>query len=271
MGIVNVTPDSFSKDGTQTVERAIAQGLEMARQGADLLDIGGESTRPGADEVGVEEELARVVPVVEALSKQLTIPLSIDSSKPAVMVAALAAGAALINDVTALRGMEKAEKKGDGYLAQLVRSDVPIILMHMQGSPATMQQAPHYGDVISQVYRFLAQRIAFCVANGIDKQRIIVDPGIGFGKTANHNLALLRRQRILRGLGAPLLLGLSRKQIVGTLSQESEPQQRDASSHLLAALGYLAGAQIFRVHDVRGAKQALRVARGWWMGLEGAP
>jgi dihydropteroate synthase len=269
MGIINVTRNSFSGDGI-TIDQAIKQGLQMADQGADILDVGGESTRPGASRIEIKEELAQTVPVVKALAEQLDIPISIDSSKPEVMAAAMDAGAAIINDVTALRnlGDETQEKE---TLKLLAESDCPIILMHMQGEPNTMQQAPQYSHVMSQVYGFLAERIEFCLANGISRQRIVVDPGIGFGKLANHNLELMRRQRILCGLGTPLLLGLSRKRIVGSLTGEPIPKQRDMGSHLLAAFGYMVGANIFRVHDVQGACQALSVAKGWRKGLESAP
>ncbi|MBF0195586.1 MAG: dihydropteroate synthase [Magnetococcales bacterium] len=269
MGIVNVTKDSFSGDGT-TVEKAIAQGLRMAEEGADILDIGGESTRPGADKVSLEQELAQVIPVVEALAQKLTIPISIDTSKAEVMTASLKAGAAIINDVTALRGLGKGDSANNS-LKLLADSDCPIILMHMQGKPATMQKAPSYDNVMVEVYSFLAQRIEFCTANGIAEERIIVDPGIGFGKTVEHNRTLMTQQRILRGLGVPVLLGLSRKSIVGHLSGESRPDHRDNSSNLLAALGYFAGANIFRVHDVKGACEALKVAKGWFKGMESAP
>ena len=269
MGIVNVTHDSFSGDGTKTVERAIIRGLEMAADGADILDVGGESTRPGSQQVTDAEELSRVVPVVRGLSDKLSIPISIDSSKPAVIAAALDAGAAIINDVTALRGVEEGKNMHE-TMALLAKSDCPVILMHMLGKPATMQDDPEYGDVLSQVYDFLARRIAFCVTNGIARERLLVDTGIGFGKTAGHNLELLRRQRVFRGLGVPILLGVSRKRIVGTLTGEATPAKRDVGSHMLAALGYFTGAQIFRVHDVKGASQALSVANGWWYGLNGA-
>ncbi|MBF0448079.1 MAG: dihydropteroate synthase [Magnetococcales bacterium] len=265
MGIVNVTHDSFSGDGSQTVQRAIAQGLQMARDGADILDIGGESTRPGADPVSLEEELRRVVEVVRTLSETLDIPISVDSSKPEVMEAVLEAGAALINDVTALAGDPGQSRS---IAAVLAEADCPLILMHMRGKPATMQQAPHYDHVLSEVYGFLAERMDFCLENGIKPNRLMVDPGIGFGKEAVHNLTLMSRQRTLCGLGAPLLLGLSRKRIVGQLAREPVANRRDVGSHVLAALGYLAGAAVFRVHDVAGAKQALSVASGWWNGLE---
>jgi dihydropteroate synthase len=261
MGIINISKDSFSGDGT-TVEQAINQGLAMAEQGAAILDIGGESTRPGAARVTVDQELALVVPVVKALASQLSIPISIDSSKPEVMAASLKAGAAIINDVTALHGLGD-KKQAKESLALLAESDCPIILMHMQGEPATMQREPHYQHVMAEVYGFLAERIDYCLANGIKKERIIVDPGIGFGKTAEHNLELMRRQRTLRGLGVPILLGLSRKRIVGKLSGEDRPEQRDRASNLLAAFGYMAGADIFRVHDVQGACEALAITKGW--------
>ncbi len=265
MGIVNVTDDSFSGDGVG-VEEAITQGLRMAEEGADILDIGGESTRPGAGRVAVAAELARTIPVVEALGKWLNIPVSIDSSKPEVIAAALEHGAAMVNDVTALRGVADSAMARE-TMELLAARDCPIILMHMQGEPGTMQDAPKYGHAVSEVYDFLAERIEFCIANGIAKERLAVDSGIGFGKLAEHNLELLRRQRTLRGLGVPVLLGLSRKRIVGAMTGETVPENRDFGSNILAVLGYVSGAQIFRVHDVRGARQALDVAARWQKGL----
>ncbi|MBF0127609.1 MAG: dihydropteroate synthase [Magnetococcales bacterium] len=255
MGIVNVTPDSFSGDGLAAHrERAIAQGVAMVAAGADLLDVGGESTRPGARAVAVEEECQRVLPVIRELARQVSVPVSVDTSKPAVMVAALEAGAALVNDVTALSGPE-----GGQTARMLAARKIPLALMHMQNTPATMQQAPAYENVVSDVYGFLAERLAFCVTRGMDANRLLVDPGIGFGKTTAHNLSLLQRGRVFRGLGAPLLMGLSRKRVVGVLTGAGEPRQRDVGSHLLGAL---ASADILRVHDVAGAKQTMAALRG---------
>ncbi|MEO5349757.1 MAG: dihydropteroate synthase [Magnetococcus sp. YQC-3] len=260
MGIINVTPDSFSGDGRhRSLEAAVAQGVRMAAEGADILDVGGESTRPGAQPVSSEEELARVVPVVEALAAAVELPISVDTSKPEVMQAALEAGAAMINDVTALRGVEAA-----GCVQRLLaHREEPIILMHMQGTPATMQAEPLYRDVVAEVSDFLAGRIAWCVANGIDRSRLLVDPGIGFGKSHAHNLELLRRMGALCALGVPVLLGVSRKRLVGNMTRVEEAARRDAGSHVLAALGVMNGARIVRVHDVAGARQAMDVVHAW--------
>ena len=210
-GIVNVTPDSFSDGGKHfDAQRAIAHGLKLVEEGADLLDVGGESTRPGAEPVSAQDEIARVVPVIEALAKQTSVPIAIDTSKPEVMRAAVAAGAGLINDVYALRR--------DGALDAAAELKVPVCLMHMQGEPRTMQDDPHYDDVVGDVNRFLTDRIFACELSGIDKKRIVVDPGFGFGKTLEHNLALLRALDQFAALGVPLLVGLSRKAMIGTLT-----------------------------------------------------
>lgn len=259
MGILNVTPDSFSGDGLRDdVEAAVAQGLAMAESGADILDVGGESSRPGASPVVAAEALRRVLPVVTALARRVSVPISVDTVHPSVMRACLDAGAAMVNDVTALRGVDD-----PGFLAQ---SDCPVVLMHMRGKPATMQDDPFYGDVTAEVYGFLARRVQWCVDNGIGLERLIIDPGIGFGKNTDHNLALLRRLRVFRGLGVRLLVGVSRKRVVGDLSGETVPRGRDVGSHVLAALSTLSGAQILRVHDVAGARQALATAHGWCHG-----
>src|SRR6476469_4599915 len=204
VGLVNVTPASFSDGGEHaTTEAAIAHGVQLAEEGADVLDIGGESTRPGADDVPIEEELRRVIPVIEGLVRATTLPISIDTSKPEVMRAAVAAGAGMINDVYGLRL--------DGALDAAAALKVPVCLMHMQGEPRTMQDAPHYDDVVSDVRRFLAERIFACEMSGIDKKRIVADPGFGFGKALEHNLALLRGLDQLAARGVPLMAGLSRK------------------------------------------------------------
>ncbi|MBF0180330.1 MAG: dihydropteroate synthase [Magnetococcales bacterium] len=255
MGIVNVTPDSFSGDGlAHDPQRAVAQGLAMVEAGADLLDVGGESTRPGALPVAPAEEAARIVPVIRELARRVAVPVSADTSKPEVMERALDAGAALINDITALGG-----PSGPATARMLADRAIPLILMHMQNTPATMQQAPSYHDVVGEVYGFLAGRIDFCRKAGMRGDRLLIDTGIGFGKSTAHNLTLLRRQRAFHGLGAPLLLGVSRKRVVGALTGESEPRPRDEASHLLAAL---TGAAMVRVHDVAGARRAMAVARG---------
>src|SRR5579883_1531740 len=203
-GIVNVTSDSFSDGGRfLDPQLAIEQGLRLVEEGADMLDIGGESTRPGASEISVADEIARVVPVIEALAKQTSVPIAIDTSKPEVMRAAAAAGAGFINDVYALRR--------EGALDAAAELKLPVCLMHMQGEPRTMQEAPHYDDVVGDVKRFLADRIFACELSGIDRKRLVVDPGFGFGKTLEHNLALLRGLDQFASLGVPLLAGLSRK------------------------------------------------------------
>ena len=257
-GIINVTPDSFS-DGGEHFDpgAAIARGLQLVEQGADLLDVGGESTRPGADEISAAEEIQRVVPVIEALAKQTSVPIAIDTSKAEVMRAAVAAGAGFINDVFALRR--------DGALDAAADLKVPICLMHMQGEPRTMQHAPHYDDVVSDVRRFLAERIFACEMSGIDKKRIVADPGFGFGKTLEHNLALLRALDQLAALGVPLLVGLSRKGMIGTLTGRENPADRAAGSAAAALLAVQKGAAIVRVHDVAATRDALAV----WQGIAG--
>jgi dihydropteroate synthase len=251
-GIINVTPDSFSDGGLHfDAAAAIAHGLRLVEEGADLLDIGGESTRPGADEVSVQDEIARVVPVIEALARQTSVPIAVDTSKPDVMRAAVAAGAGFINDVFALRR--------DGALDAAADLKVPVCLMHMQGEPRTMQDAPHYDDVVSDVRRFLAERIFACEMSGIDKKRIVVDPGFGFGKTLEHNLALLRGLDQFAALGVPLLVGLSRKAMIGTLTGREKHADRAAGSAAAALLAVQKGAAIVRVHDVAATRDALAV------------
>ena len=254
-GIINVTPDSFSEGGLHaTSEAAIAHGLRLAEEGADLLDVGGESTRPGADPVPAAGEISRVVPVIEALAKQTSLPISIDTSKPEVMRAAVAAGAGMINDVRALRN--------DGALDAAAALKVPVCLMHMQGEPRTMQDAPHYDDVVSDVRRFLAERIFACEMSGIDKKRIVVDPGFGFGKTLEHNLELLRTLDQFAALGVPLLVGLSRKAMIGTLTGREKHEDRAAGSAAAALLAVQKGAAIVRVHDIAVTRDALAVWEG---------
>ncbi len=258
-GIVNVTPDSFSGDGRALADAAIAHGMKMAEEGADLLDIGGESTRPGAQPVSVDEEIARVVPVIEALAKRIELPISIDTSKPEVMRAAVAAGAGMINDVYALRR--------DGALDAAAQLKVPVVLMHMLGEPRTMQDAPHYDDVVSDVRRFLAERIFACEMSGIDKKRIVVDPGFGFGKTLEHNLALLANLDQLAALGVPLMAGLSRKAMIGTLTGREKHADRAAGSAAAAMIAVQKGAVIVRVHDVAATRDALAVWEGVAKGI----
>ena len=221
MGIVNVTPDSFSDGGAHdTTDAAVAHALRLVEEGADLLDIGGESTRPGAAEVEVEEELRRVVPVIERLAAQVAVPISIDTSKPEVMRAAVQAGAGMINDVCGLRR--------EGALDAAAALGVPVVLMHMQGEPRSMQAAPQYDDVVGEVHRFLAERIFAAEMAGIPKQRIVVDPGFGFGKDTAHNLQLLAQFERFIELGVPVLAGLSRKRSIGELTGRDVPADRVA-------------------------------------------
>ena len=252
MGIVNVTPDSFSDGGAHdTADAAVGHALKLVEEGADLLDIGGESTRPGAAEVEVEEELRRVVPVIERLAAQVAVPISIDTSKPEVMRAAVQAGAGMINDVYGLRR--------EGALDAAAALGVPVVLMHMQGEPRSMQAAPQYDDVVGEVHRFLAERIFAAEMAGIAKQRIVVDPGFGFGKDTAHNLQLLAQFERFAELGVPVLAGLSRKRSIGELTGRDVPADRVAGSvaaHLIAAQR---GAAIVRVHDVAATVDALKV------------
>jgi dihydropteroate synthase len=252
MGIVNVTPDSFS-DGGEFVdaERAIAHGRELAAEGADVLDIGGESTRPGAEAVPAEEELRRTQPVVDALSSA-GFSVSVDTSKVAVAQAALDAGASMVNDVTALR----AEPELAGLCAQ---RDCDVVLMHMLGDPRTMQENPVYEDVVDDVKAFLAERIEFAVAEGIDEDRIWIDPGIGFGKTVEHNLELHRRLGEFAELGRPIAFGSSRKSFIGKLTG-AEVDRRLGGSIASNVIAYGNGASMLRVHDVGPMRQALVVA-----------
>ena len=262
MGIVNVTPDSFSDGGRfLDPDAALAQCRALVAEGADILDVGGESTRPGAKPVGVEEELLRVLPVLERVeAAALGASVSIDTSKAAVARAAIAAGASIVNDVSALR----ADPEMAGVLAA---SGVECCLMHMLGEPRTMQRDPHYGDVVDEVKGFLQERLRFAVAAGIAEERIVLDPGIGFGKTAEHNLELLRRLDELLSLGRPLLIGTSRKSFLGALgaaahgrSEPLEPARRLPGTLATCVLALERGARIFRVHDVAAVSEALAVA-----------
>jgi dihydropteroate synthase len=252
MGVVNVTPDSFSDGGLYLEpEAAIAHGAELADEGADILDVGGESTRPGAEEVSVEVEVARTEPVVADLAA-LGHTVSIDTSKRAVAEAAFDAGAAIVNDVTALRG--------DAELAPLCADrDATVVLMHMQGTPRTMQNEPTYDDVVDEVKAFLAERVETAVAAGVEEERIWVDPGIGFGKALEHNLELLRRLGELRDLGRPILVGTSRKSFIGKVDG-SGADRRIGGTIASSVLAVAAGADVLRVHDVAEAAQATRVA-----------
>jgi len=251
MGILNVTPDSFS-DGGRFLRRedAVRQALAMEAAGAAIVDVGGESTRPGAPEVGLDEELARVIPVIEALREVLKVPISVDTSKPEVMREAVAAGAGMINDVNALRA--------EGAIEAAAELGVPVCLMHMQGTPRTMQRSPAYGDVVAEVKAFLEARMAACEAAGIPRERLLLDPGFGFGKTLEHNLALLRHLDALAALERPLLVGLSRKSMLGAITGR-ETEERLAAGLAAAVLAVERGARLVRVHDVAATVDALKV------------
>lgn len=260
MGIVNVTPDSFS-DGGQfyTHESAVAQGKRLVANGADIIDIGGESTRPFAEKVSAGDEIARVVPVIEKLAPQIKAPISIDTTKAQVAEAALAAGAAIINDISAL-----CFDPAMGPLAG--RAGVPVIVMHMKGDPATMQLDPNYKDVVAEVSQFLSETIKKAVAAGIDRDKIIIDPGIGFGKTGGHNLLLLQQLKALRQLEAPILVGPSRKRFIRDILKA--PDQEDIPAHLpevetgtqaAVAASIMNGADIVRVHNVANTKAMVDV------------
>ncbi len=252
MGIVNVTPDSFSDGGRYlAAEAAIAHAREQIAEGADILDIGGESTRPGAVPVDAKQELARVLPVIEALAGA-AIPLSIDTMKADVIRAAIAAGVSVVNDVNALRG--------EGTLEACAQSDVAVCLMHMLGEPRTMQENPHYRDVVAEVKGFLAERSQAARQAGIEHERIVLDPGFGFGKTREHNLTLLRRLHEFSELGYPVLAGLSRKSVLGKITGQ-EVVARLPASVAAAVIAAQRGAHILRVHDVRATRDALAILR----------
>lgn len=249
MAILNITPDSFSDGGLYLKrDQALFRAQQMVAEGADIIDIGGESTRPGAAPVSVEEELDRVIPVIEALHAEFPLPLSIDTSKPAVMAAAINAGAAMVNDVRALQT--------DGALAAVAASKVMVCLMHMQGEPQTMQANPYYQNIIQELKQFFYDRIAACAAAGISKERIIIDPGYGFGKTVEHNLILIRELAAFKAIGLPILLGVSRKSSIGKILNAT-PEQRLYGSLALTVLAVNNGANIIRTHDVKPTVDAL--------------
>jgi len=252
VGILNVTPDSFSDGGSYaSVDDAVAHGLRMVEEGADMLDIGGESTRPGAVDVPVEEELRRVVPVLEQLAARTSVPLAIDTSKPEVMRAAVGAGAGMINDVYALRH--------DGALDAAAELGVPVCLMHMLGEPRSMQDDPHYDDVVGDVHRFLTDRLFACELAGIDRRKVMVDPGFGFGKNLEHNLALLRALERFANLGSGIYVGMSRKSMIGAITGRKSPAERAAGSVAAAVIAVQRGARMVRVHDVAATVDALAV------------
>lgn len=254
MGVVNVTPDSFSDGGKFfDSEAAIAHGLQLAEEGADILDVGGESTRPGAEPVALDEELRRVIAPIESLAQKSKAKLSIDTRKSAVARAAVAAGSAIWNDVSALT-------HSPDSLETAAALSCDIVLMHAQGDPKTMQDRPYYDDVVEEVYAFLAGRIEACVNAGIGEERLIVDPGIGFGKTLSHNLALLNRLDRFCALGRPVLLGASRKRFIAALDGEGGSENRLGGSLAAVLAGWRRGAAIFRVHDVAATRQALKIA-----------
>ena len=252
MGVLNVTPDSFSEGGHPVdPATAVARGRRLAAEGAAIVDVGGESTRPGAAPVPVAVEIDRVVPVIGRLAADLAVPVSVDTSKPEVMRAAVAAGAQMINDVRALTA--------PGALEAAAEAGAAVCLMHMQGEPATMQDDPSYGDVVAEVRDFLRARAAACVAAGIARERICIDPGIGFGKRVEHNLALLARLDELAGLGFPVLLGVSRKSLIG-INTGRPAGARLAGSIAFAALAVARGAAIVRAHDVAATLDAVKAA-----------
>ncbi len=252
MGILNVTPDSFS-DGGRFVrpDEAIKQALRMVEEGAAIIDIGGESTRPGAQDVSIEDEINRVVPVIEAIAPELSVPISVDSSKPEVMRAAVAAGAGMINDVYALRR--------DGSVEAAAELQVPVCLMHMQGEPRTMQAEPHYDHVVAEVAAFLGEQVARCEAAGIARSRILLDPGFGFGKTLEHNLSLLRHLNEMNTEGLPLLVGISRKSMIGMVL-DAPVDERLFGSIAAATLAVWQGARVIRAHDVKATADAVKLA-----------
>jgi len=261
MGVVNVTPDSFSDGGLYNeADQAIARAAELALNGADIVDIGGESTRPSADPLEPKEEIRRVLPVIKGLAGGRA-RLSIDTRKAPVMKVAYEAGAQILNDVSALTYDEDS-------LAVAASTNLPIVLMHSRGDPKTMQKDPVYADVLLEVFDYLAERIAVCEAAGIARARLIADPGIGFGKTLAHNLALISGLSLFHGLGVPVLLGTSRKSFIGALTKEADPREREPGSLAGALAGAAQGAQILRVHNVASTVQALRV---WRAVVSGAP
>ncbi|RFF29263.1 dihydropteroate synthase [Wenzhouxiangella sediminis] len=252
MGVVNVTPDSFSDGGEFLApDRAVRHALELVASGADILDVGGESTRPGAEPVGELEELERVLPVIEGIVAATDVPVSIDTAKPGVMRRAVAAGASMINDVNGLRG--------EGAIEAVAELEVPVCIMHMLGEPRTMQKNPRYDSVVDDIRDFLRERVLACEAAGIPGSRIVLDPGFGFGKTLEHNLELLARLDEVVALGKPVLVGMSRKSMLGKLAGRERPADRVAASvasHLIAAQK---GAAVVRVHDVAETVDALKV------------
>jgi dihydropteroate synthase len=252
MGIVNVTPDSFSDGGTfLDPDVAVEHGLRLAAEGADVLDVGGESTRPGSEAVPAGNEIARVVPVVERLVKEVDVPISVDTRKPDVARAALDAGASIVNDISA--------GAAPGMFEVVRNTNAGMVLMHMQGEPETMQRDPSYGDVVAEVAGFLRRRLEVAISAGIDRDRLCVDPGIGFGKNLQHNLSLLRSLPTFRGLGVPLLVGPSRKGFLGELTGVEDPRERVGGTAAAVAWCAARGADLVRVHDVKEIVSVVRV------------
>jgi dihydropteroate synthase len=252
MGILNLTPDSFSDGGRYLdPEFALTHALEMVDEGATIIDVGGESTRPGAQPVSPDEELARVIPIIERLTRAIPVPVSVDTSKPVVMREAVAAGAGMINDIMALRE--------PGALEAAAKAAVPVCLMHMQGEPRTMQDAPRYENVVDEVRDFLRQRMQAGLAAGIAQRNLIVDPGFGFGKRLEHNLTLLKELRVFQELAVPILVGISRKSMIGAIIGDQPVSERLMGSIAAAVVATMGGAAIIRVHDVRETVDALKV------------
>jgi dihydropteroate synthase len=252
MGVLNVTPDSFSDGGRWLdASHAIEHALQMVEEGAGIIDVGGESTRPGAVAVSVEEELRRVIPVIAVLAPKVSVPISIDTSRPEVIRAATDAGAALVNDIRAL--------KEPGALAAVAATSAAVCVMHMQGEPRTMQMEPRYNDVVKDVRQFLVERVAACENAGIERDRICIDPGIGFGKRLEHNLALLAKVPTFSSLQLPVLIGVSRKSLIGAIAGR-ETEQRVFGGVAFATAAVLAGASIIRAHDVAATVDAVKVA-----------
>lgn len=257
MGILNVTPDSFSDGGDHAgAQAALDRARQMVAQGADLIDVGGESTRPGASWVSARDEIARIDPAIRLIRAEMRLPLSVDTRKESVARAAIAAGADIVNDVSGATF----DSAMAGYCAA---NDLPVILMHSQGDPATMQLAPQYENVLLDVYDFLEERVAHLVSLGLPRHRIMVDPGIGFGKSLEHNLLLLNRISLFHALGCPILLGVSRKRFIGTIGNAPEPKDRAAGSVSVALHGVMDGVQMLRVHDVAETRSALNL----WMAV----
>jgi dihydropteroate synthase len=258
MGVLNVTPDSFSDGGQfNSIDAALAQARHLAQSGADILDVGGQSTRPNALEVSSDEELERVIPVIQAIRQELDIPISVDTTRSPVARAAIAAGANLINDISgATYDLE--------MLSTVAQLAVPIVLMHIRGTPRTMQQQTEYTDLISELVQWLADRIAAAVAAGIARDQIAIDPGIGFAKTAEQNLEILRQLPAFQSLGCPILVGTSRKSFIGHILQQPDPQQRVWGTAATCCAAIAGGAQILRVHDLPAMDQVRRVADAIW-------